>query len=136
MLNINSDILKNLPEINQKILEEYVAKNMTKEVKIHLHAVLTYKNVIREMDVDVKYGGCINRDKNAVLNMEKIVKSLLETGSVPEIFKRTPKRVNRVGKKRTRTTDSIRKSTGVREKLKFNPPAPITIIDYVLIQVV
>ena len=38
------------------------------------------------MGVEVKYRGRINRDKNAVLNMERIVKSLLENGSVPEMF--------------------------------------------------
>jgi hypothetical protein len=49
-----------------------------------LHSVLSYKMENNRL-------GCINRDRNAVLNMEKIVDSILETGKYPEIFLRTTK---------------------------------------------
>jgi hypothetical protein len=35
-----------------------------------------------------KRRGCINRDKNAVLNMVKIVKSFIETKTRPERYRR------------------------------------------------
>ena len=44
-----------------------------------LHSVLTYQMSTGEL-------GCINRDRNAVLNMRKILKSLIETGKRPEIL--------------------------------------------------
>ncbi|AYV83137.1 MAG: hypothetical protein Hyperionvirus4_102 [Hyperionvirus sp.] len=46
-----------------------------------IHSVLTYKMSNGRM-------GCINRDINAVKNIRKIVKSILETGERPEKFKR------------------------------------------------
>lgn len=50
-----------------------------------IHSVLTYK---------MKDGrtGCINRDKNAVCNMDKIVKSIFETGNYPFNFRRSTKK--------------------------------------------
>lgn len=49
------------------------------EIK-RLHSVLSYKK-------DNK-SGCINRDKNSVLNMERIVLTLIKTGKRLEIFSR------------------------------------------------
>jgi hypothetical protein len=56
-------------------------KNKGKMVNKNLHSVLTFK-----MEKNVM--GCINRDKNSVLNYEKIVKSLIYTKERPEKFKR------------------------------------------------
>ena len=52
-----------------------------------LHAVLTYKNVIDKM-TSKSLSGCINRDKNSVLNMIKIVSHLITHGERPDLFKR------------------------------------------------
>lgn len=49
-----------------------------------IHSVLTYKMENGRL-------GCINRDRNAVLNMEEITTSILNTGEYPEIFRRSTK---------------------------------------------
>ena len=49
--------------------------------KRELHSVLTFK-----MENNRK--GCINRDKNACLNMRKIFNYYIETGKRPEIYSR------------------------------------------------
>jgi hypothetical protein len=49
-----------------------------------VHSVLMYKSENNEL-------GCINRDKNAVLNMKKIVHSLIKTGKRPEKYTRVKK---------------------------------------------
>lgn len=46
-----------------------------------IHSVLTYKMENERL-------GCINRDRNAVLNMKKIVTHILETGTYPPVFQR------------------------------------------------
>jgi hypothetical protein len=56
-------------------------KNKGKMINKDLHPVLTFK-----MEKNVT--GCINRDKNSVLNFEKIVKSLIETKERPIKFRR------------------------------------------------
>ena len=54
-----------------------------------LHAVLTYNNyVFDKMEQTLKFSGCINRDKNSVLNMQRIVNHLILYGTRPELFKR------------------------------------------------
>jgi hypothetical protein len=54
-----------------------------KEIKSqHVHAVLIYK-------LESKESGCINRDKNSVNNMEKIVKELVETQERPLKYRRS-----------------------------------------------
>jgi hypothetical protein len=53
----------------------------------YLHPVLTYQIVSKSMGQENIVSGCINRDKNSVLNMERIVKSLIETCDCPDIFK-------------------------------------------------
>ena len=68
-----------------------------------LHSVLTYKMENNRL-------GCINRDRNAVLNMKKIVKSWLTDKTRPEKFRRgknkkviskkpVPKKIGTVNKK-------------------------------------
>jgi hypothetical protein len=47
-----------------------------------IHSVLTYK-------MENKRLGCINRDRNAVLNMKKIVENILEMGEYPYVFRRS-----------------------------------------------
>jgi hypothetical protein len=46
-----------------------------------IHSVLTYKMENNRL-------GCINRDRNAVLNMQKIITYILETGTYPPAFQR------------------------------------------------
>ena len=46
-----------------------------------IHSILTFQ-------MENKRRGCINRDKNAVLNMVKIVKSFIETKTRPERYRR------------------------------------------------
>jgi hypothetical protein len=46
-----------------------------------IHSVLTYKMENGRL-------GCINRDRNAVLNMQKIINYILETGNYPPAFQR------------------------------------------------
>ena len=60
------------------------SKNFLKK----LHAVLTYKIANTEVACKPLEMGCINRDKNSVLNMETIVTELLKSGTRPTIFSR------------------------------------------------
>ena len=73
---------------NLKVNDWYI-KKMKKDVNIsmflnkkrELHSVLTFK-----MENNRK--GCINRYKNACLNMRKIFNYYIETGKRPEIYSR------------------------------------------------
>jgi len=73
---------------NLKVNDWYI-KKMKKDVNIsmflnkkrELHSVLTFK-----MENNRK--GCINRDKNACLNIRKIFNYYIETGKRPEIYSR------------------------------------------------
>jgi len=56
----------------------------TKEI----HAVLLYKNNENGIGGQIRESGCINRDRNSVLNMERIVKNYLENGKLLPIFAR------------------------------------------------
>lgn len=60
-----------------------------------LHAVLAYKIVIESNGCNIIKSGCLNRDKNSVLNMETIVSELLKSGKRPSIFDRSSNRANR-----------------------------------------
>jgi hypothetical protein len=55
-----------------------------------LHAVLVFK-ITTDMVSNKFLSGCINRDKNSVLNMMNIVNHLIMTGTRPEIFRREDK---------------------------------------------
>lgn len=57
-------------------------KNIKTTTKL-IHAVLTFK-------MKNKVIGCINRDRNAVLNFERITTSLIDKGIKPPIFIREP----------------------------------------------
>ena len=58
--------------------------NTVKEGTQSIHSILIYK-------LENKQSGCINRDKNSVLNMKKIVENLISTQERPEKYKRTCK---------------------------------------------
>ena len=62
---------------------EEIKSQLSSQEKEKLHSVLSYQN---EED-GVKESGCINRDLNSVLNMEKIVKHLIETGERISLYK-------------------------------------------------
>ena len=67
-----------------------------KESKIRLtklHSVLSYKLDKLEMECNKSEMGCINRDKNSVLNMETIINELLKSGKRPKIFSRQKKSI-------------------------------------------
>lgn len=65
-----------------------IKKKNNERLKKRLHAVLSYKKELGTAKEGAIEMGCINRDKNATMNMLKIVKSLLESGKIPVIFKR------------------------------------------------
>lgn len=75
---IAGKIIKNvlIQSLKDEIKELHEKPIMTK-----IHSVLTFK-----MD---KVMGCINRDKNAVLNMYRIVSELVKTKERPKIFQRS-----------------------------------------------
>lgn len=77
----------------EKVNSESIGKS-TSNLK-QLHSVLTYEVVIESMECNKKEKGCINRDKNSVLNMETIVRELIETGKRPVIFRRETNHVDR-----------------------------------------
>ncbi len=59
-------------------------KNIENNKYEKIHSVLTFKMENGKM-------GCINRDRNAVLNMNKIISQILTDGTYPEVFLRTTK---------------------------------------------
>ena len=72
---------------NVKCDNLYVIDQKTNNYK-KLHAVLTYKKVIGIGCNKKLVSGCINRDKNAILNMERIVSHLLKTKKRLPLFRR------------------------------------------------
>jgi hypothetical protein len=81
----------NTSKINYKTNEEMnkliINKIMNDEKESHeLYSVFTYKMSKGKL-------GCINRDYNAVLNIENIVNSLLDVGVRPEKFRRESKEI-------------------------------------------
>jgi hypothetical protein len=76
---------KNEVECENLCIKYNTIKESTKEKKEgtqKIHSVLIYK-------IERNQSGCINRDRNSVLNMQKIVKSLINTQERPEKYKRT-----------------------------------------------
>ncbi len=76
--------------------------NLTLDVKgseRRLHSVLTFK-------MGTKGGGCINRDRNATLNMLAIVKGLIDIKGRPAIFDRSK------AKKEKLKTPNLNRSSG------------------------
>jgi len=71
---------------NYKASYETICKedNTVRNGNQSIHSILIYK-------LETKESGCINRDKNSVLNMKKIVRNLIETQERPEKYKRTCK---------------------------------------------
>lgn len=80
-------IKKMVKRVKRKRYEkkEGVKDKVKREIKTRsLHSVLTYK-----MENNVM--GCINRDKNACMNMRLIVETLIMVGEKPERFRREKK---------------------------------------------
>ena len=90
--------------------------NNKKDLIKRLHAVLSYK--IEKSGRASKYieSGCINRDKNSVLNMERIIKSLLEIKRVPEEFSR--KKNTGSPKIKEKESRSFRQKSAVKRKVQ------------------
>lgn len=91
-VNIISEF--NTSSINCKTFEKneqfYIKKQINNKLtKIKLHSVLTYKMGNKRL-------GCINRDINAVKNMQTIVHSLIKTRKRPAIFIRKSNFGNRL----------------------------------------
>ena len=84
-------IIKNILDVNE--LKENNLKPIF-DYK-YLHSVLTYKIVKELMECKIVEQGCINRDKNSVLNMESIFCELLISGNRPQIFSRTTNQSDR-----------------------------------------
>ena len=78
---------------NVKCENIYVSDETRKNNRRKLHAVLTYKKVDKIGCKTLIESGCINRDKNAILNMERIVKHQLENGERLSIFRRSTNQV-------------------------------------------
>ena len=80
---LNKDILMKYVDrgILMKRIKEAIKEMHNKPIMMKLHSVLTYKteNVM----------GCINRDRNAVLNMWRIVDELVRTKKRPQLFQRS-----------------------------------------------
>ena len=113
-------------KINKKLVDEGKDRLKDKEIKeieipkkelikekknnkdyIKLHSVLTYKLEKREM-------GCINRDRNSVLNMQKIMESLIKTGRRPEKYTRIKKPVNQEKKGKGKLLEAQGVQIGVK----------------------
>lgn len=62
-----------------------------------LHSVLTYQMGDQRI-------GCINRDRNAVMNMREIVHSLIDEGTRPKAFQRTKTTKSQPSPKKSRKT--------------------------------
>ena len=91
----NQESTKKIRTIPKKINKKVNLKAMSPQpfdLK-RLHAVLTY-SLVDDMGCKKPEMGCINRDKNSVLNMETIVKELLLTGNRPDIYKRESNQPN------------------------------------------
>jgi len=90
----NKEIIKRMEDKRKLKEEENIKKdNKIKEkekkeiTSVKLHSVLTYKMKNKRL-------GCINRDKNAVRNMQKITKQWLLNGKRPKVFCRETKNEN------------------------------------------
>jgi hypothetical protein len=80
-----------------------------------LHPVLTYEIVKPVIGSNKIESGCINRDKNSVMNMETIVKELLKSGQRPAVFSRSSNQGNQTGQrlsKASRRKDNISDASG------------------------
>jgi hypothetical protein len=75
--------------------ENHTVKMKTENKKIlrkQLHAVLSYKKELGVATEETVERGCINRDKNSIMNMLKIIKSLLNSEQIPVTFRRKKER--------------------------------------------
>ena len=77
------------PDDSSKKSSDGKPENKNKNYLKKIHSVLTYKLVNSVIGCNQTEMGCLNRDKNSVLNMETIMKSLLQSGKRPNIFDRS-----------------------------------------------
>ena len=75
-----TSILSNVTEERCSNLQLQFKKDPHQKKRL-IRSILTYKMVNNRV-------GCINRDKNGCLNMQKIFKSYMETGERPERYRR------------------------------------------------
>ena len=99
-INTKVEYVTNISIIPLKIINPLINNLMNKKSQLkeqirikQMHPVLTYKHVKIDMVCKGSVFGCINRDKNSVLNMESILKHLINYGTKPDPFKRS-NRVN------------------------------------------
>ena len=83
-----------LKVVDKEVITSETIIQAKKDIK-KVHAVLTYKIVNEDMGCKISEMGCINRDKNSILNMEAIIQSLITIGKRPEIFSRKTNRSDR-----------------------------------------
>jgi len=96
-----------------------------KSIFKQLHAVLTYKIVSEENAGKNVSFGCINRDKNSVLNMDKIFQSLLSGHGRPPPLSRarlTPKKGNSSNAASTRRNQAKTLTQSSSTNVSSNPP--------------
>ena len=98
-----------------------------------VHSVLLFKNKKTEMGCTHTVFGCINRDLNAVLNDNNIIRSLLLNGTRPEEFKRGNVQVdtnsnisgNPPDPEKVLREKSTKKSNPTKTRLKVNSKVQI-----------
>ena len=85
------NVIESLKTFDVELIITDLIKTEKIEIKQYttrkLHAVLVFK-ITTDMASNKFLSGCINRDKNNVLNMTNIVYHLIMTGTRPEIFRR------------------------------------------------
>lgn len=59
-----------------------------------IHSVLTFKIVNQVNECEKRMQGCINRDKNSVLNYEQIINNYIKTNKRPDIYSRSNNQVD------------------------------------------
>ena len=82
--------------------ENLFVQNKSKNIRQKLHAVLSYKIDNLRSASKKSVMECINRDKNSVLNMDRLVKNILETGKRLDILSR---KNNQIHLKRKKSKD-------------------------------
>ena len=98
VLNIDEFRTSCLNNKTGKICENIYLKDKKGKLR-KVHQILTYK-------MENGRQGCINRDKNSVLNMKKIVQSIFKTGERPYYYRRGVK----LPKKRCQPRHKVQKA--------------------------
>ena len=93
-----SSLIDKMVHIRGKVKTLLSSIHLTK----YIHGVLTF-NKVDSSSSDI-YGGCINRDKNSVLNMNKLIKNYLKTGKRIPLHKKG-KRIKPLPPKKVKGND-------------------------------